>query len=219
MSSSYSTELAGIIRNFLDHDDWHYAFLEDCGIFRFGYSIPCQIKKVDVIIDVKDDAFVTYVICPLSPELKDEHQMLEMVKFLTMANYGLLNGNWEFDFTDGEIRYKVFVNCEGVKPSYEVIKASIGCPAAMYHRYAPGILQILLNGKSAEEVIRECESDLPRRPAAEPEDTEDTDDEDDSLPEGDDFDEETDDFVMDGDLEEQAARLLEMLHSFRPETE
>ena len=73
------------------------------------------------------------------------------------ANYGLRNGNFELDMRDGEIRYKVFVDCDGVIPSREVIKGSIIIPAMMFERYSPGILDVVFKGVSAAEAIGQCE--------------------------------------------------------------
>ena len=33
-----------------------------------------------------------------------------MMKYLTLANYGVVNGNFEMDLSDGEIRYKSYVD-------------------------------------------------------------------------------------------------------------
>lgn len=36
------------------------------------------------------------------------------MEYITGANYGLRNGNFEMDVEDGEIRYKVYVNVKGM---------------------------------------------------------------------------------------------------------
>lgn len=65
-------------------------------------------------------------------------------------------GNFEMDLQDGELRYKFFVDCDGVLPSPAIVKDSIYMPAATFHHYTPGILAILFNGASAEEAIALC---------------------------------------------------------------
>ena len=59
--------------------------------------------------------------------------------------------------TDGEIRYKIFVDCDGITPSEEIIKGSIIIPSVMFDRYAPGILDIMFKEATAEEAIAKCE--------------------------------------------------------------
>ena len=42
-------------------------------------------------------------------------------------------------------------------PSTEVIKNSIHCTAAMFKRYAPGIVDIIFSGCTAKQAIAKCE--------------------------------------------------------------
>jgi hypothetical protein len=45
-----------------------------------------------------------------------------VAEFLTRANSGMVIGNFELDFADGEIRYKTSIDVEGDKLSYAIIK-------------------------------------------------------------------------------------------------
>ena len=74
-----------------------------------------------------------------------------------MAVSNLTYGCFELDFRDGEIRFRSFIDCEDVMPSTEVIKNSIHCTAAMYKRYAPGIVDIIFSGCTGKEAIAKCE--------------------------------------------------------------
>ena len=80
-----------------------------------------------------------------------------MADFICRANYGLLNGNFELDIRDGEIRYKTYVDCEGNNPSIEIVRNSIYCPAAMMERYSAGIADIIFGNATAEEAVIKCE--------------------------------------------------------------
>lgn len=154
---TYSNEIAAVVKQFLDGDDWHYSFDENRGIFEFGLRIRSKIQKIKYLVDVKDDEIVFYGICPIGADRDDAEMMAQMAEFLCRANYGLKNGSFEFDFRDGEIRYKSFVDCDGVLPSTEVVKNSIYCIDAMYKRYAPGIVDIIFAGCSAKDAIAKCE--------------------------------------------------------------
>ena len=146
---TYSNEIVAVVKQFLDADDWHYSFDENRGIFDFGLRIRSKIQKIKYI--------VFYGICPIGADRDDTEMMAQMSEFLCRANYGLKNGSFEFDFRDGEIRYKSFVDCDGVLPSTEVVKNSIYCIDVMYKRYAPGILDIIFAGCSAKDAIAKCE--------------------------------------------------------------
>lgn len=154
---AYSKSIANVINNFLTEDDWHFSFDDQRGLFRFGLNLKGRIKKVSYIIDVKDDEYVVYAISPLGADDDDEKMMATMADFLCRANYGLKNGNFELDMRDGEIRYKSFVDCEGITPTTEMVRNSIHCPAAMFDRYGAGIVDIIFGNATAKEAIAKCE--------------------------------------------------------------
>ena len=81
-----------------------------------------------------------------------------MVKYLTMANYGLANGNFELDVRDGEIRYKTYVNCKGLESlPGQIIKDSILVGWYMMERYGNGIAAIAMGFSDAETEIKKAE--------------------------------------------------------------
>lgn len=154
---TYSMSIANAVTNFLKEDDWHFSFEEDRGIFRFGLALKGKLKKLSYIIDIKEDEYIVYAICSLGADEEDEQMMANMAEFICRANYGLKTGNFEFDFEDGEIRYKVHVCCEDITPSAAMIKRSIYCPASMFDRYGSGIVDIIFNDASGKEAVEKCE--------------------------------------------------------------
>lgn len=85
--------------------------------------------------------------------------MNSMSEFINRANYGLKLGNFELDFGDGEIRFKVHVMCKDIVPSKSIVKRSIYCPATMFDRYGEGIVGIIFGVMSSKEAIEKCEGD------------------------------------------------------------
>lgn len=153
----YSDEIVNVVKKFLADDDWHYSFNEETGIFRFGLRIRSKIQNISYVIDVHDDEFVTYGMCPIGADSEDPEMMAQMAEFICRANYGLKNGCFELDFGDGEIRFRSFVDCDDLLPSTEVVKNSVHCTAAMIKRYAAGIVDIIFGGASAKDAIAKCE--------------------------------------------------------------
>ena len=159
MNAEYSEEIFDILRNYLVQDNWKFDFDDEKGIFRFYLSISGKLKQLRYFITVKSDSYVIYANSPIGADVSDENVMKEMADFICRANYGLRNGNFEIDMRDGEIRYKVFVNCEGVvvNLSEQLIKESILIPSVMFERYAPGMLDVMFKDSKAEEAILKCE--------------------------------------------------------------
>lgn len=160
MSNSYNTDISDAINSFLEEDDWKFNFEEDRGIFRFGLGLKTKMKRIDYIVDVKDNDYFVYAISPMSADENDPELMKEIAEFFCRANYNLTNGNFELDFNDGEIRYKCYHNCKDGAPSRKVIRDTIYFPAHIYTVYSPGIIKVLFNGMSAAEAIELCESNI-----------------------------------------------------------
>lgn len=153
----YSNELVNAVKKFLKEDDWKYSFDENIGVFDFGLRIKSKLQKIRYLIDTQEDAIIIYGVCPIGVDCNDPEMMARMAEFFCRANYGLKNGCFEFDFRDGEVRFKSYIDCDEHIPSTKVIGNSIYCTARMFKRYAPGITDIIFAGRSAEEAVEECE--------------------------------------------------------------
>jgi len=81
-----------------------------------------------------------------------------MAEFLTRANYGLVVGNFELDFTDGEIRYKTSIDVEGDCLSKALVRAIVYTNIIMMDKYMPGIMALLYANVSPVQAIARAES-------------------------------------------------------------
>ena len=154
---TYSKVIAQAINKFLINDDWNYSFDEQKGLFKFNLGIGGKIKDIRYFVDIKDDAYLVYAIALIGADEDDASMMSEMAEFICRANYGLKNGNFELDMDDGEIRYKCYVDCDGIVPTPEIIKSRIYCPALMFKRYGNGIVGIIFGGMDGKTAAEYCE--------------------------------------------------------------
>ena len=155
---AYSNDLVRVIEKFLNDDDWNFSFDDERGMFRFGLRIKGKINNINYVVDVKEEEYLVYAISPISADQDDKKMMTNMAEFICRANYGLKMGNFEFDFSDGEIIYKVHVPCEDIIPSTAIVKRSIYCPATLFEQYGSGIVNIIFNGASGKEAVEKCEN-------------------------------------------------------------
>lgn len=116
-----------------------------------------MLKHVEYYVRVRKEDYIVHVTAPINADHTDQEVITQMAEFICRANFGIINGNFELDLTDGEIRYKCFVNYDGCSPSSEVIKDSIYVPASMYDRYASGLIGVLFGQLTAQEAIAKCE--------------------------------------------------------------
>jgi len=156
MAEKYSFEIAEEIQQFLEQDDWHFEFLEEKGMFHFRVNVSGKLKKIEYVLQVREDDYLVYTICPLNADKDDPDAMQRISEFLTRVNYGTVNGNFEMDYHDGEIRYKTYVDCEDMLPSTKVIRDSIYIPASSFRQYGDGIVQLMFTEDSPGEVYEAC---------------------------------------------------------------
>ena len=148
-------QIVDAIRDWLDEDDWHYEYNAEKHLIKMGINLKSKIKSGRYFIDIKEDSYLVYLYTPING---DPENIGELVRYLTMANYGLYNGNFEVDVRDGEIRYKTFVNCDGLESlSPEVIKDSIYVCCVMMDRYRDGIAALALGLPDADTEIKTAE--------------------------------------------------------------
>lgn len=156
---SYSKHIANAIRNHLDDHNFHYSFDDERGVFNLLMGVGGKAKTLIYHIIVDEHNFIANARYPLGPSSEDDTCMNTMARFLTRANNGLRNGNFELDLNDGDISFKSFCCCRGlISPADEMVAESIQCPAAMFDKYEAGILGILFKGMSDKEAEEHCEN-------------------------------------------------------------
>ena len=125
-------------------------------VIHLNMNIGGVVGKLAMIIDVLDNAYVTYAV--LSNKVSNEHVPV-IAEYLHRANFGLLYGNFEMDYNDGEIRYKISTDCEDANTiTNRLIDKSILIPCIMFEKYGNGIIRLMLDMGDPEELIREAET-------------------------------------------------------------
>ena len=107
------------------------------------------------------DSFTGFLICPVAADPADRDGMLAVSEFLSRANYNLVHGCFEMDFRDGEIRYRLTIDCDGVEPSREMVVDALNIPCEMMERYGDGLVEVIYAVRTAEEAVKRCESGNP----------------------------------------------------------
>lgn len=144
-------KLSDVMLDFFAEDDWEFVQLEEMLQMSFqgeNGRWTCYAKAAD-----EDEQFIFYSVCPLNAE---ETQLIKIAEFITKVNYGLIIGNFELDFSDGEIRYKTSIDVEEDRLTTALIKQLVYANVLTMDRYLPGIVAVL-NNLSVDEAIAQCE--------------------------------------------------------------
>lgn len=132
---------------------WKYSHDVQNHRFEMGVALRTGFRAYQVVINVKEQSYIVYI----APHVKcSEDRLPLMMRYLTLANFGLINGNFELDLNDGEIRYKTFVNCAGMdKIPMEVVDDSIMVACYTMQRYADGISRTMYAENQDESSINQ----------------------------------------------------------------
>lgn len=77
------------------------------------------------LIMVDEDREVVRLISPLPSKIPEDKRMEAAVAVAT-ANYGLVNGSFDYDMSDGEIRYRVCQSYAGTVLNEETVRYLLG---------------------------------------------------------------------------------------------
>jgi hypothetical protein len=142
------------IVNFFEKDDWKFNELKSGEILQLEVSLDNGNYTSYAIADEENRSFRFYSDCPVKVP---ENKRLAVAEFLARANYGLITGNFELDFTDGEIRYKTTTYVADQQLNYPVIKRLVYVNLNTMDNYFPGLMKVIYGGTSAEQALAEIE--------------------------------------------------------------
>ena len=72
------------------------------------------------LVRVLDDRDVVQILSPIPGNIPEDKRM-EVAVAVSVANYGLVNGSFDFDISDGEVRYRVCQSFKDTEFSQELI--------------------------------------------------------------------------------------------------
>ncbi len=147
-------KLLDTIARFFQEDDWPYQQLEGRTVLRTGFA--GQNGQWRCYAQALEDRyqFVFYSVLPVKAPAEKRQAIAE---FLTRANYGMLIGNFEMDFSDGEIRYKTSIDVEGDELTAPLLKQLLYANVLTMDRYWPGIMEVLYGDTSPADAIAAIE--------------------------------------------------------------
>ena len=149
-------QIVDALRDWLDSDDWHYEYDAERHLIKAGITLDCKLRNARIFIPIRGDG--SYIVNIYSPVSGDPASLDELIKYVAMANYGLANGNFDIDVSDGEVRYKIYVNCKDLeKLPEQIIKDSIYAGWCMMDRYGNGLAALAMGFSDAETEIKKAE--------------------------------------------------------------
>ena len=135
-------------------NQWPFAEVRGAPVLVSDLSGVWGRWKFYAQVAPEHDAILFYSICPLRVP---EELRLEAAHFLTRANYGLATGNFELDFSDGEIRYKTVLDLDG-ELSAPAVKRAVRANGIAMETYLPGIGAVIAGTGAVPALERRVDS-------------------------------------------------------------
>ncbi len=142
---------------FLEEDKWNYNQEEKDDHNAVYFSYTGKQGKLNTTIIVREPMEVICVYSRLELTVTEE-KLAAAAEFICRANYGLLIGNFELDFRDGEVRYKSSADLEGAVAGATVFRNLLHANLSTADRYHKALKRLLvLDDLSPEQAIDEAE--------------------------------------------------------------
>lgn len=139
---------------YLTGDGWYPQRNDEKHVYRMMFEGKNGELRCYAQIRVDLEQFVFYAVTTVKVP---ENARAAVAEFLTRANYGMRIGNFEMDYSDGEVRYKSSLDFEGETLSPNLLKNAIYPAVQVMDRYVPGLMGVAFGGKSPKLAVAEIE--------------------------------------------------------------
>jgi hypothetical protein len=140
---------------FLEEDEWKPRKLEEKHAYSMLYSGENGDYRCYAVVRIELEEFIFYTIAPVRIPIDVRPAVAE---YITRANYGLRIGNFEMDYSDGEVRFKSSLNFEGENLTFGMLRNALYPAVHSLDRYLPGLMRVSFGGATPLEAIEEIES-------------------------------------------------------------
>ena len=146
-----ANQLIDVVRDYLDSQEWNYDFDAERMLLRSGLTVKNRMKSVKIYVNARDGILQSFFVSAVNGDTND---YMELLKFLNYANWNMTSGNFEFDPTDGEIRFRYSIRLGDINEAPESLaEAAIVLPAMMYEKYGDSIATLAFGFSNAEDEI------------------------------------------------------------------
>lgn len=141
------------MRAFFSAENWGCQVLEDRILARFrGEHGEWQC----IAMTTAGDTRVMFYSVLSSPAPEEKRQAI--AELLTRANHRMVLGNWELDFSDGEVRYKTSAFTGEADIDLQHTAALVFPNVLTTDRYLPAIMGVMFGDLTALEALQRVES-------------------------------------------------------------
>lgn len=143
-------DLTNLLIRFFEQDNWNFQLSAEKPLLRLPFKGDHGTWNCFAQAIPEQQRVIFYSVMPFPTP---EERRVAMAEFITRANYGLLIGNFEMDFRDGEVRYKTSVDVTGGELTYEMIRTLVIANVETLDYYLPGLLRVAMEDCDPAEAV------------------------------------------------------------------
>jgi hypothetical protein len=148
-------EALEIVADFLEREGWPCERIGEQSLLRTRYQNSNAEWTCFAHTRSEFEQIVFYSIAPVrAPEVLRP----AVVEYLTRANWGLILGNFEFDYGDGEVRFRTSIQLNGTPLTPSLLHPLIYGNVAVVSQYLPGLRAVIHLTQTPLAAIHEAES-------------------------------------------------------------
>jgi hypothetical protein len=145
--------------NFFKERQWPFIQLGDRTILHMMFE--GTNGSWECYADAREDQH-RLLFYSLAPIMVPEARRQAMAEFITRANYGMMIGNFEMDFDDGEVRYKTSIDVDGEQLSSGLIFQLVSANVFTMDKYLPGIRAVVDQDVPPIQAVQSVEAPSPQ---------------------------------------------------------
>lgn len=156
---TYSEQIKETLIQALEEIQWKYQTKETEEYFYATAGLKLdeedKIANIRYFFEVLKNGIIILATCDIK---SDEKSISKMAEYICRANYGLKNGNFEFNYDEGTVRYKIYVKVSDRNITTKEIIDSMVVVAQMWSRYGNGIIDVLGGEREVKDIIEDIEA-------------------------------------------------------------
>ncbi len=144
---------ASLVQAFFDAQSWQLQWPEP-GVFAKA-DVEGEHGRWELVVNVREPERQILVLS-LCPILIPPKHVQAIGEFASRANTGLVVGNFELDWDDGELRYKTGLDVGDAEPSIALLAPIFAANVTMMDHYLPGVMAVMA-GADPAQAVDNCE--------------------------------------------------------------
>lgn len=146
------SQLYTAFETYLQKENMHFQGNDDDNI---TLKMSCDNSDFTVSARFYDQYLQIYT---YNPYKVPENKRAAVSEYLTRANYNLRVGNFEFDLSDGEVRYKTSMKwMEDYMPGDDTLEFLFSINFSIMDKYFPGLNAVVYGGVDPKQAVEDVE--------------------------------------------------------------